>query len=99
MNPLLVDAIGAILRWALGGLAVWFVDHHIWTQSEASSYVAAAAMSLIALGWALWAKYKSRLKLVTALSMPQGSTEHQVEQKISGGIGVPSATLGKKETP
>lgn len=100
MNPLASEALGAILRWALTGLAGWFVSHGIWTADDAAKYVAAAAIGILTLGWSLWAKYRNRLKLVTALSEPAGATEHDVEYRIAWRRAtVPSVTTPKDLPP
>ena len=99
MNPMLQEALASILRWALAIGAGYLVQHGIWTQGDASSYVTAATMGLLALGWSLWQKYASRLKLLTALTMPAGTTEHAVEAKIATGVGVPSISTPAAAVP
>jgi hypothetical protein len=103
MNPLLSEALGAILRWALTGLAGWFVSRGIWSADAASQYVAATAIGLLTLGWSLWAKYKTRLKFVTALASPEWTTEVDVEHRIATakawGQPLPSVTTPKDEAP
>ena len=91
MNPLVAQALGAIVRWALTFLSAWFVQHGIWTSENATEYSAGAALAIVALGWSLWQKYKNRLKFLTALESPPGTTEAHVEAKVSTGTG---ATLG-----
>ncbi len=92
MNPLLQAALGSILRWMLSIGAGYLVEHGIWSQSEASTYVAGAALAALSLGWSLWAKYHSRIKFLTALEAPAGSTESDVTATIAAGLG--AAPLG-----
>ena len=99
MNPIMQSAIGAILRFVLAIAAGYVVKAGIWTASEATGYVGAAALGLLALGWSLWEKYRSRRKLVTALSMPFVATEDQVIEKIAAGVPVPSVTTRPDEVP
>lgn len=89
MNPLLQDAIGSILRFFLAGAATWLVQHGIWSSTAAETYVGAASLALVSLGWSLVNKYKSRLKLLTALTMPVGTTEQDVTDHIAAGGAVP----------
>lgn len=100
MNPLLVEAIGSILRAALNIGAGWLVAHNIWQSSDAEKYVGAAALALISLGWSIWQKYGMRSKLVTALAMPAGASENQAKAAINDpSIRTPPVTLQKHEVP
>lgn len=99
-NPLIDKAVGSIIRAGLAVLAGYVVQHGLWTSSDAETYVAAATLAIISLGWSLWEKYGSQLKLVTALSMPPGSSEKQLEAVIKNpGIEKPPAALPKNEAP
>ena len=98
MNPLSQEAIASILRWGLAIGAGYLVKQGIWTEENAATYVAAAALGLIALGWGLYQKYASRLKLMVALALPKNSTEKQAEDVIKRGD-APPATLTKSERP
>lgn len=98
-NPLFVEAVGAILRWALNIGAGYLVEHGIWSQSNAETYVGAAAMVLITLGWDLWQKYRMRLKILTA-SASAGLSEKQVEAIVKDpATQNPSVTHPKDEVP
>jgi len=89
---LLQQALGSIVRWALAFLAGYLVSHGVWTPGAAESYVNAAAtaiaMAVVSLGWSLWQKYRARLRLLTALDMPAGTSEAKVEDRIKAGGGV-----------
>jgi hypothetical protein len=82
MNPLLQQAIGSVLRCLLAIGAGWLVKHGVWESTDAKHYVGAASMALLAIGWSLWQKYHSRVKVLTALAMPQGSTENELNTQI-----------------
>lgn len=99
MNPLLVDALGSILRWLLALVAGHLVQRGIWTQADAATYVAAASVALLSLGWSLWSKYRSRLKLLTALASPVRTCEHALEQHIKSGACLPSTSTPKSSIP
>lgn len=98
MNPLAVEALGAIVRWVLTIGAGYFVQHGIWTADAASTYVAAGALGLVTLGWSLYRKYSSRMKLLTAIAN-SGSTEHEVEAQVASSVPNPSVTTAKTDTP
>lgn len=98
MNPLLIEALGAIIRWMLAALAGYLVKAGIWSADDASSYVAAAALFVIGLGWSLWQKYGMRAKLMVALSSSQTMTENQATAAARL-ITAPSVATPKDETP
>ena len=84
MNPILQSALGSIIRWLLMLVVPVLVKYGIWTQADSTKYVEAAVVALLALGWSLWEKYKSRVKFLTAL-MPGPTTENEVDAHISAG--------------
>lgn len=81
MNPVLQAALGAILRHFLTMGATFLVTRGIWTQEEAMTYVAAAALALLGLGWSVWQKSKAHAKIEKALEMPAGSSLEQLNDK------------------
>jgi len=91
-NPLASAAIGSIVRWLLAGAATFFVDHGIWTQGEASSYVLGASLAIVSIGWSLVDKYRGRIKFLTALAMTPDTTEAEVKEHISSGGATPSVS-------
>lgn len=92
-------AIGAILRWILALGAGYLVSHNIWTSADASTYVTAASLALISLGWSQWQKYSARRVLVTALASPFSTTEAAVKAKIASGAIVPTVTTPADTIP
>jgi len=85
MNPILQAALGSIARWALAIFAGWLVKAGIWTESEATSYIAAGALAIVALGWSFYQKYKSRITFLSALTLPEGATENQAKKVVENG--------------
>lgn len=98
MNPLVSEALGSVIRWALTGLFGLLVAKGIWTESQAAVYLTAAVGGVLTLGWSLWAKYSSRLKLVTALASPRPMSELEVERVVSANLAPPVA-LPKERVP
>jgi hypothetical protein len=90
MNPMLAAALGAILRWALAFLAGYLVNAGIWKSAEAETYVGAAVLGLLGLGWSVWQKYKSRIKFLAALNAPAGTAEANLDTR---GITLKSAPV------
>jgi hypothetical protein len=78
MNPLLTQALGSIIRWGLAFLAGYLIEAGIWTKDDAESYIAAAALAIIGLGWSLWLKYRDRIKFLNALDAKPGTLEKDI---------------------
>jgi hypothetical protein len=95
-----VEALGSIVRAGLQMLAGYLVSAGIWTGSEAKTYVAAAALALISIGWSLWQKYGMRMKLVTALATPMGRSEATVARMVANpALQKPPVSLAKTAVP
>jgi len=90
MNPLLIEALGSVFRFALTTGAGWLVANDYLTTGGAAA--------IVGLGLSLYAKYTSRTKLVTALASPAGTTEAAVEKKIAQGEQA-AVTTAKTDTP
>lgn len=99
MNPMIVEALGAIFRWVLAIGAGFIVKAGIWSEDDATKYVAAGALALIGIGWELWQKHKSRVKLLTALATPTPMTERQLEEKVASPRVNPPVTTPKDAVP
>lgn len=96
MNPLLVEVYGSIARAVLQVGAGWLVGHGIWSQSDSEKYVGALALIIVTTGWSIYQKYGMRAKLVTALAMPAGISEKQVQAAVSDpDVNTPPVTLAK----
>lgn len=92
MNPLLAAALGSIIRWGLAFLVGYIVRKGIWTPDEAAYYVSAASLTIVGLLWSLWTNYKGRVKFLTALHAPPGTSEQDVKNQIADGLGVSVST-------
>ena len=98
MNPILSEAIGSVLRWALALAAGFLVQRGIWSEADAGIYVAAGAIGLISIGWSMWQKWAMRLKLLTALGFSD-VTELQIENLVASPWPNPSVTTTKDTIP
>jgi len=94
MTPLLAEFLGALARWALTFLGAALVEHHVITADQNDRFTNAivehvmmAAPLVAALAWSLWAKYRSRIKLLTALESEAGTPEQKVDARIKSGLG------------
>ena len=89
MNPLLFAAIGSLLRFLFGGIFGYLVAKGVWTDTEAASYLSAAVVAVLTLGWSIWSKYKGRLTLLTALASNKPRTENDVKFLVKEGLAPP----------
>ena len=94
MNALLLEFLGAVARWLLTALGTWFVAKHILTGDQVARFSTALLQDLAlwapvvaGLLWSLWAKYRGRVKFLTALSLPSGANETEVKAAIANGAG------------
>ena len=100
MNPLEQEIIASFLRSLLKISAGYLVARGVWSQEEAASYIAPAALALAGLALSAWKTYKSRQKLVTALAMPSGATEVDVKAAIDDPkVVTPPVSLPKDQAP
>lgn len=98
MNPILQAAVGSVLRWALSLAAGFLVERGVWSQAEASTYVAAAVLGALSLGWSLWSKYHGRIRLLTTLS-EAGLSEDAIKAHIAAGGATPSVSTPSTDVP
>jgi hypothetical protein len=54
----------------------------ILTGTQAEGVVEALATAIVALAWSYWKNHTNRVAVVTALAMPQGSTENDLKAQI-----------------
>jgi hypothetical protein len=101
MDPLYAGIIGSIVRWAFMGIGAYLVAHHIITVDQATglqsdlAHRAVLSLPLLApLAWSIYQKYKGRVKFLTALESPAGTTEAGVDAKIDNGMGASVKTAG-----
>jgi hypothetical protein len=84
------------------GLGSYLVAHGVLTDTQGSASSrreqyrsSPGRFALAPLAWSFTAKYRSRVKLMTALDAPAGADEQEVKEKIARGYGSP---VIRKET-
>ncbi len=82
MNPIFQAQLASLLRSLLWVLGTYLVRKGIWTNAIAERYIEGALPVIIALGWSYWKNHTNRVKVVTALAMPAGSTENDLNTQI-----------------
>ncbi len=94
MNPLFAEFLAVLLRWGLTSLGAYLVSHHAMTADQADRFSNAIvehvllwAPGALALLWALVAKYRGRVKFLTALDAPAGTTENGIDVRVANGLG------------
>ena len=102
MNPMIRGALAMLLRQAVIFIAGWLgmsgaLDPYM---NDLAQWSSTAAVVLIAVGTALYAKYKERQTLVTALAATMAITEHEAEAMVKDpDVITPSVTSPKDEVP
>lgn len=106
MNPVLLDTVTILAKWGLSLLTTYLVSHHIATAPEADrfsqtilAHLALWVPAAMSLALMLWGKLRARKQLVTALSMPVGSTENDVKAKIASGVPTPALSTPANSVP
>lgn len=94
MNPIVLEILGVVLRFAMTSLSGYLVTHHILTADQGDKFTdAIVAHALLwapgglALAWALVVRYRGRIKFLTALESRQGISEAEVKATIKNGMG------------
>lgn len=89
MSPLMFEALGVLVRWLLTMAGSYLVARHILTADQSDRFTAAIAEHIllyaplaIPLLWALFAKYRSRLKLMAARELPAYASDHALAARM-----------------
>lgn len=99
LNPMAQEAFASIIRSILKIGAGYLVARGVWSQGDATTYVSAAALAVVGLGWSYWTTYVSRAKLLTSLANPTLRTEAAVVDHIESGMPVPTVTTPANTRP
>lgn len=98
LNPLVREGLASVVRAVLQMLAGWLIANGLWTSSDADKILPGLALAIVSLVWSVYQKARMRNKLVTAMAMPSGVSENQVQAAIRNPfIHTPPITLAKDE--
>lgn len=94
MDPLVLEILASLTRAGLALLTGYLQAHHVITAdlgdrltTHVVEHVAIWAPAIAAVVWGIVAKYRGRVKFLTALQLPAGSSERNVEWHIETGQG------------
>ncbi len=89
MSPLLLEFFGAVVRWALTAAGAALVSRNVITADQVPHFVdgfigpvLSGLLMVAALGWSLWHKYWSRLKLRAARELPAGADDYALADRV-----------------
>lgn len=101
MNPLTRERVEALVRWGVTLLVGYLVHRGVIDQDSSLTLTALAVAALGPLAWSFSQKSTARLKLLTALTAPPGTTEADVERHIdlTPKSELPSVTTPKDMAP
>jgi hypothetical protein len=84
---LITIMLGALLRMLLLGAFAALIERGVWTSGQVEQVAIGLAGFIMVAAYALWNHYKNRIKFLTALETPPGTTEAHVDEKIAVGLG------------
>ena len=87
MAQLLTIMLGALLRMLLLGAFGALIERGVWMTGQVEQVALGLAGFIAVAAYALWNHYKNRLKFLTALETPPGTTEAHINEKIKDGLG------------
>lgn len=87
MYQLIVIMLGSLLRMLLLGVFAGLIERGVWTTNQVEQVAVGVAGFIVVAVYALWKHYTNRIKFLTALETPPGTTEAHVEEKIAAGLG------------
>lgn len=106
MNPLVKALIASTVRKILTGIAGALVLKNFMTSDQAESWIQwaidwaiAALPLLISYIWSYANEKGWRIKFLTALTQPVGSTENDIKAIIASGATVPTVTTPPNTIP
>jgi hypothetical protein len=87
MYQLIVIMLGSLLRMLLLAASGALIERGVWTTGQVEQIAAGVAGFVVVGAYALWNHYKNRIKFMTALETPPGTTEANVDATIKAGLG------------
>jgi len=85
MAQLIAIMLGALLRMLLLAASGALIQRGVWTEDQVGQLALGLAGFVMVAAYALWNHYKNRLKFLTALETPPGTTEAKVDATIKAG--------------
>lgn len=85
MNPIVQSQLASLLRSLMWVGATLLVKKGLLTGTQAEGICEALATAAVALAWSYWKNHTNRVKVLTALTMPVGSTENDLKEKVASG--------------
>lgn len=89
-----VELLGMIVRYVIAASIAWLAAHQVVPAADTGrvttallDYAPYITGFVLMVAWAVWVKVKARIKFLTALEAPAGTTEHQVDKRIANGAG------------
>ena len=86
MSPLLLEFIGAVVRWLLTAAGAALVARNVITADQAERFAAGFAPALVLLAaplvWSLAHKWYARVTLNAARDLPAGAPDEQLRDRV-----------------
>lgn len=94
MGSVLTNVVAGLLRYALAGVTGWMISKGIASPEDVEFLIAGLATTLFLVGSAFWVKYRDKLRVLTALQLPQHSTEADLKAAVKIGNTAKPKILG-----
>jgi len=92
MQALLVQILVGLVRFAMGGVALWLIQHGIiQPEQEAELYAGCAVVALTVLS-IIWSKVKTLRLFHTALAVKPDMSPEEVRRMVNNGTYAPATT-------
>lgn len=82
MNPIIQAQLASLVRSLLWVGVAYLVKKGLLTGTQAEGIAEAAALAIVTLAWSYWKNHSNQVKTLTALAMPAGSTESDLNAQI-----------------
>lgn len=98
MSPFISQIIGVLVRTTLAGAGGYLIAHGWATQDQFNEFIAGLIPVIVAIAWSVWQKYRHLIRVNTALAMPSGTSNADLDKQIASGDAAP-AVVPKTEAP
>jgi hypothetical protein len=80
VNPLFRDILESLLRKGLTTVAASLVTWGVLTNEQATGVISGVVVFGVSIAWSVYQRYKDRLRFLTAIEAPPGTSEKVVKE-------------------
>lgn len=79
--------IGTLIRNGVVLLGGWLAAHGLLLGTQIEQWITVVGTTLVCIVWGVWVHYKNRIRFLTAIDVPPGTSEAHVNTLIANGQG------------